>query len=231
LKTAQGTERRTALLVDEHPLWLEAVARVLARVDVSVVGTTTSPHDALALLGEHSPGLITIGLDGHGSGVDALTFVRQVRELRPQTRAIVLSAHRDEARIEAALQAGAVAYVLKTVQAEDLAYATRQAFEHSVFVAARRPAAPRGWGRPDGGGVPAGVTRREAEILRLVAEGHSNADVARMLWIAEQTVKFHLSNIYRKLNVSNRTEAARWAQLHGLLSARPGPATADLNVA
>jgi DNA-binding CsgD family transcriptional regulator len=52
-----------------------------------------------------------------------------------------------------------------------------------------------------------------------------------MLWIAEQTVKFHLSNIYRKLNVSNRTEAARWAQLHGLLSARPGPATADLNVA
>jgi DNA-binding CsgD family transcriptional regulator len=63
------------------------------------------------------------------------------------------------------------------------------------------------------------LTNRELEILRLVAEGHSNAQLARMLWVTEQTVKFHLSNVYRKLNVANRTEAARWAQLHGLLSA------------
>ena len=62
-----------------------------------------------------------------------------------------------------------------------------------------------------------GLTRRELEILTLVAEGHSNAQLARMLWVTEQTVKFHLSNIYRKLNVSNRTEASRWAQVHGLL--------------
>ena len=228
-----GTEHRTALLVDEHPLWLDAVARVLERIDVTVLASTSSPQDALALLGEHSPGLLTIGLDAHESGIDALTFLHQASELRPETRAIVLSANRDEGRIEAALAAGAVAYVVKTVQAEDLAYAMRQAFDHSVFVAARRPA-PRGWGLPSdsvNGGVPIGVTRREAEILRLVAEGHSNADVARMLWIAEQTVKFHLSNIYRKLNVSNRTEASRWAQLHGLLAARPSRATADLTVA
>jgi DNA-binding CsgD family transcriptional regulator len=62
-----------------------------------------------------------------------------------------------------------------------------------------------------------GLTRRELEILRLVAEGHSNAQLARMLWVTEQTVKFHLSNIYRKLDVGNRTEASRWAQLNGLL--------------
>ena len=109
------------------------------------------------------------------------------------------------------------------MQAEDLAYAMRQAFEHSVFVAASPSgAAPCGPHRSRGDARA--VTRREAEILRLVAEGHSNADVARMLWIAEQTVKFHLSNIYRKLNVSNRTEASRWAQLHGLLGE---PAGAD----
>ena len=65
---------------------------------------------------------------------------------------------------------------------------------------------------------PPGLTQREFEILRLVAEGHSNAELARMLWVTEQTVKFHLSNIYRKLDVSNRTEASRWAQLNGLLS-------------
>jgi DNA-binding CsgD family transcriptional regulator len=62
------------------------------------------------------------------------------------------------------------------------------------------------------------LTKREREILALVAEGHSNAQLAKMLWVTEQTVKFHLSNIYRKLDVSNRTEASRWAQLHGLLS-------------
>jgi DNA-binding NarL/FixJ family response regulator len=230
LKTTYASAHRTALLVDEHPLWLDAVARVLASIDVDVVGATTSPGDALALLGEHSPGLVSIGLDGHDGGADALTFLERVRELRPEARSVVLSAHRDETRIEAALSAGAVAYVVKTVQAEDLAFAMRQAFTHSVYVASARPPA-RLWPGRLGGAAPVGVTRREAEILRLVAEGHSNADVARMLWIAEQTVKFHLSNIYRKLNVSNRTEASRWAQLHGLLAARPGHVAADMTVA
>ena len=65
------------------------------------------------------------------------------------------------------------------------------------------------------------LTPRELEILRLVAEGHSNSQLAQLLWVTEQTVKFHLSNIYRKLNVANRTEASRWAQLNGLLSSRP----------
>jgi DNA-binding CsgD family transcriptional regulator len=63
------------------------------------------------------------------------------------------------------------------------------------------------------------LTRREVEILRLVAEGHSNSTLAKMLWVTEQTVKFHLANIYRKLNVANRTEASRWAHLNGMLAA------------
>ena len=62
------------------------------------------------------------------------------------------------------------------------------------------------------------LTQRELEILRLVAEGHTNGHIARQLWVTEQTVKFHLSNIYRKLDVTNRTEASRWAQINGLLS-------------
>ncbi len=74
--------------------------------------------------------------------------------------------------------------------------------------------------QPDRRERPGGLTRRELEILKLVAEGHSNAALARMLWVTEQTVKFHLSNIYRKLDVTNRTEASRWAQLNGVLAAR-----------
>ena len=71
-----------------------------------------------------------------------------------------------------------------------------------------------------------GLTRRELEILTLVAEGHTNTQMARMLWVTEQTVKFHLANVYRKLVVTNRTQAGRWAQLHGLLpSSTEGPTT------
>jgi len=105
--------------------------------------------------------------------------------------------------------------VLKTAHPDDLTSAIRQAFEHSIYLAGVRPtAAPPA---PQLDDSP-GLTRRELEILQLVAEGHSNAELARMLWVTEQTVKFHLSNIYRKLDVANRTEASRWAQLHGLLT-------------
>ena len=103
--------------------------------------------------------------------------------------------------------------MIKTADPEDFASAVRQSFEPSVFL-------PIAAGTPEQGGmrdedVP--LTRRELEILRLAAEGRSNAELARQLWVTEQTVKFHLSNIYRKLGVANRTEAARWAQRNGLL--------------
>ena len=111
---------------------------------------------------------------------------------------------------------------MKTTHPDDIASAIRQAFRHSIFFAAPAPQQrtmqvfPNG--RPES---EAGLTRRESEILRLVAEGHSNGQLARMLWVTEQTVKFHLSNIYRKLNVTNRTEATRWAYTHDVLSQRP----------
>jgi DNA-binding NarL/FixJ family response regulator len=132
----------------------------------------------------------------------------------------VLSSASDPAHIDAAFAAGAVAYVLKTAHQDDIRVAIRQAFEHSVFV--RTPTVAEGAGttaiaKPVASDVVAALTKRELEILRLVAEGHSNSQLARILWVTEQTVKFHLSNIYRKLDVANRTEASRWAQLHGLL--------------
>ena len=100
---------------------------------------------------------------------------------------------------------------------KDLASAIRQAFSHSVYLAGWRPTAPQPVSKKAEALESPGLTRRELEILRLVAEGHSNAQLARMLWVTEQTVKFHLSNVYRKLDVANRTEASRWAQVNGLL--------------
>jgi DNA-binding NarL/FixJ family response regulator len=201
-------------------MWLDAVEQVLRRIGVDVVGKTTSTSEALSLVEEHNPDLLITEVEGTPGELSGLVLLERARGVVPALRPIVLSMHAEAQIIDAALAAGAAAYVVKTAHPEDLASAVRQAFSHSVYLAGRSVVAP----------LPApgmsidedpNLTRRELEILRLVAEGHSNAELGRRLWVTEQTVKFHLSNIYRKLDVANRTEASRWAQVHGLLDARP----------
>jgi DNA-binding NarL/FixJ family response regulator len=214
---------RTAVLVDQHPLWLDTVSQVVGRVNVEVVAKATSSSAALALVEELNPDLLITGIKMADGEIDGLTLLRKARERDPGLRAIVLSMYDDSQHVVAAFAAGAAAYVLKTAHPDDLTSAIRQAFDHSIFLAGARPAVTPAPAPIDDS---PGLTRRELEILQLVAEGHSNAELARMLWVTEQTVKFHLSNIYRKLNVANRTEASRWAQLRGLLANAPTPATA-----
>jgi len=205
------SSRRTAILVDRHPLWLAAVERVLSGLNVDVVGKTTSPETALELVDEHQPELMITEIDTGEDAIDGIACLARARERNPKLSAIVLSRYTDPDHIEEALAAGASAYVTKTAQREDLAVAVRQAFEHTIYL--RR-------GRAVSTAEKSVLTRREREILQLVAEGLSNANIARQLWVTEQTVKFHLSNIYRKLGVANRTEASRWAHRHGLLPPR-----------
>jgi DNA-binding NarL/FixJ family response regulator len=213
---------QTAVILDEHPLWLEAVEGVLQRVGMRVIGKATSPGQALTFVEEARPDLLVAELPDSNGDVDAAGFLAKVRQLVPHLRTIVLSVRADSKHIDAALEAGAAAYVVKTTHPDDLASAIRQSFNHSVYLAGAR-ATPPVVSAMTSGESDVGLTRREREILGLVAEGYSNAQLARMLWVTEQTVKFHLSNIYRKLDVSNRTEASRWAQLNGLLPAvRPG---------
>ena len=211
-----------AVLLDPHPIWLDAIELVLGRVGVDVIGKTSSGSAAMRMVEDRSPDLLTVEIDalpGEPSGLDVL---RQARATTATLRAIVLSTHHDTAHIDSALAAGASAYVVKTAHPDDVASAVRQAFEHSVFTPSSAPVTAA---TPDEAPArqerPGGLTRRELEILKQVAEGHSNAALARKLWVTEQTVKFHLSNIYRKLDVTNRTEASRWAQVNGLLSTAP----------
>ena len=211
-----GENQYSAVLLDQQPLWLEAIEHVMQRIGVDVVGKTSSFPHALELIDRARPDLLVTGIDLDGPGLDGLECVRRARESLPQLRVVVLSTGNDPDTIEAVLDAGASAYVVKSAHPDDLAAAVRQAFQHSIYLAGSRGgrmsvATAMSADAPE-------LTRREREILRLVAEGHSNAKLAKMLWVTEQTVKFHLSNIYRKLNVSNRTGAARWAQVHGLLS-------------
>jgi DNA-binding NarL/FixJ family response regulator len=209
-------------VLDPHPIWLDAVEMVLARIGATVIVKTSSATEALATIERAQPRLLTLELDASPGEPDGFEVMRRARTLAPNLRAIVLSAHHDTAHIDAALAAGAAAYVVKTAHPDDVASAVRQAFDHSVYLAgAPRPVSAPPGTAPTRSDSPGGLTRRELEILRLVAEGHSNSQLARMLWVTEQTVKFHLSNIYRKLGVSNRTEASRWAQLNGLLPHEP----------
>jgi two-component system response regulator DevR len=208
---------QTAVILDEHPLWLEAVEGVLHRIGIRVTGKATSPAQALTLVEEASPDLLVADLPQSSGAIDGATFLAKARQLVPHLRTIVLSSHTDPSHIDAALEAGAAAYVAKTTHPDDLASAVRQSFNHSVYLAAGARAPAPAVSPATSSESKVRLTRREHEILRLVAEGHSNAQLARMLWVTEQTVKFHLSNIYRKLHVSNRTEASRWAQLNGLL--------------
>ena len=211
----RGDGERTAVLLDRHPLWLEALARLLETVGVEVIGTTTSPGHALDLIEQERPSLFIAEYELIARSPEGLASLRQATLANPGVHLLVLSTENAPAQIEAAFNAGATMYCVKTAEPEDLASAIRQAFESSIHYAGSRE-----WQREAAPAEPvdlSGLTKREVEILQLVAEGHSNSQLAKMLWVTEQTVKFHLSNIYRKLDVSNRTEASRWAQLHGLL--------------
>ena len=219
---------RTAVLLDPYPLWLEALQAVLTSLDIGVSGKACAFEQALAMLEAHKPDIFLVdpALNGAMTGP---ALVRAALDFVPSLRVIAVSASAEAADIEAVFDAGAVAYVVKSARPEDVAATIRQAFDHSIFFApveggagrlapveapAGRPAREADDGAAEGEG--AALTPREREVLALVSEGHSNQELARRLWVTEQTIKFHLSNIYRKLGASNRTEASRWAHEHRL---------------
>jgi DNA-binding NarL/FixJ family response regulator len=217
-------EDRAAVILDRQPLWVDALQRLLAQVGVRVVGATASPAEALDLIAERRPALFIAEWDALESSSHGPELLREAAANAPGLHSVVLATEDDPVRIDKSFAAGATMYCIKTAASEDLASAIRQSFETSIYHAGvhRRQSS----GVIATGGRASGLTKREVEILRLVAEGHSNSQLAKMLWVTEQTVKFHLSNIYRKLEVANRTEASRWAQLHGLLPQAVGQTAA-----
>jgi DNA-binding NarL/FixJ family response regulator len=207
---------RTALVVDDDTGWLDAVKPILASAGVELIGCTTSSRSTVALVRKLRPSLLVIGLRTSPGEPDGISLVGPALAVHDALKVIVASSTPAPADVDAAFHAGACAFVVRSAQPEDLAAAVRIAFSGSVFVGASHLNGVA----PLPGREPLGrLTSREREILQLVSEGHTNAELAHMLWVTEQTVKFHLSNIYRKLNVSNRTEASRWAQRAGLLAA------------
>jgi DNA-binding NarL/FixJ family response regulator len=203
---------RTAVVLDPQPLWRDAVEQILNRIHIDVIAKASNADEALDAIVQHGPDLLVTEIDDETQGSQLVDSIRKAREGRPSLKVVVLSGEGTRHTVEQAFAAGAAAYVVKTSHPEDLSAAVRQAFEHSIYFPGATPA-----GAPSQGDYPAGLTARELEILQLVAKGQSNRQIGELLWVTEQTVKFHLSNIYRKLGVSNRTEASRWAEARNLL--------------
>ena len=203
--------RLKILLADDHSLMVEAVGLALEDdKGIEIVGSAEDGSQVLPLVERTKPDLVV--LDLRMPGMDGLTCIRHLNERFPEVRTAVLSGHDSDEMIEAALRVGANAFISKTIDPADLPAALRRAVEEPVAEAIGRAKK-----RPDSAVTEKGLTEREFAVLQSLARGQSNKEIARALWLAEQTVKFHLTNIYRKLDVRSRTEAVHWAYRHGLL--------------
>jgi DNA-binding NarL/FixJ family response regulator len=203
--------RLKVLVVDDHRLMLEAIRVQLEREDdISVVGCVDSGEPVVALVGQTGPDVVL--LDVRMPGMDGLTVLEQLQARYPSIAVVMLSGIEDPALVRAALERGAAAFVLKGIDPRDLAGAVRQVMRGTIF---------RALDRPGVGALSAleeaGLSPRELSILEALESGGSNREIAERLFVAEQTVKFHLTNIYRKLGVSSRTEAVHYAYANGLV--------------
>jgi len=201
------------LLADDHPLMIAAVRGALeSEKDFEIVGEATSGSQVMPLVSSARPDVVLI--DMRLPEVDGLTCLERICDKHPSVKVVFFSAVDDREEIAAALGRGACAYLIKSIDPGDLAAVVRQAVAGSFFCAGGQAEAPAPVVHDD-----AGLSERETEILCGVARGLSNRAIAQELWLSDQTVKFHLHNIYRKLEVANRTEAARYAFDHGLTQA------------
>ncbi len=203
--------RTRVLLVDDHAMVRAGIAALLSSTDdLEVAGQAADGEAAVAACAETRPDVVLMDLSM--PGVDGVEATRRVLAADPDLRVVVLTSFSDRERVADALDAGAVGYQLKDCEPADLLAAVRAAAAGHVPIDPRVArvllpgAAPR---RPQDGLSP-----REVEVLRLVARGLANKQVARALGITERTVKAHLGRVFRQIGVADRTSAALWARDH-----------------
>jgi DNA-binding NarL/FixJ family response regulator len=204
-----------AVIADDHPLFLEALTAALEGAGVEVVGAVGNGSDVLESVAEHEPEAVLLDLEMPGMG--GIECLKELRRSYPTVRVVIVSGHDDSPSIHEALDAGATCFIGKSVKPSDLAATVKAVIDApagihfnatdplvlrlDVEVAAVEPGGKK-------------LTKRERQIVLLTADGCSNLQIATELTVTEQTVKFHLSNIFKKLGVANRTQAA--AAVRGL---------------
>jgi DNA-binding NarL/FixJ family response regulator len=214
-------------------LWLEdsllrdVLVAAIRRVEgIELVLATEGGGEALEIVSRHPVDLVAFDADG-GSPVHLRASIEAFRAAAPDVRLVALTSSPTAASIRELLALGVDSAISKSILTSDFGYVLRQCGRNTFFdsvLGPERPAprevplAPPAEAPRPTDAVASPLTNREREILALVSEGTGNKQIAKKLWVTEQTVKFHLSNIYRKLQVSNRTEASRIAHATGLIS-------------
>jgi DNA-binding NarL/FixJ family response regulator len=204
------------LIADDHGLVRAGLTELIATFDgVEVIGAATGGEEAVAMTVEHDPDIVLMDLEM--PDVDGIEATRRIVELAPSTRVVILTSFSDRERILKALDAGAVGYLLKDAEPNDLA--------RGIAAAARgeSPLDPRAAGTVIAARVPtsqADLSEREREVLALLANGMPNKQIALRLGISEKTVKAHLTNVFRQIKVTDRIQAALWARDHGITPAQ-----------
>ena len=196
------------VIVADHSLVLQAIRLALRQTaGFQLVGLIDGRSPAAGALAELRPDVIVI--DEMQMQENAIARMREAAEHAPKAKRLLLTARMEESWVSQVFEAGADGVLSKTVHPVSMGTLLREIAQgHVVQRFQRTPAAQE---------APCPLTDREREILSLTAEGYTNQRIARELWVTEQTVKFHLSNLYRKLGVGNRTEASRYAYLHNLV--------------
>ena len=198
-------DRIRVVLVDDHAVVRQGLRSFLEmQPDIAVVGEAATAAEAVELASRLTPDVVLMDLVmPSGDGVET---IRTLREVAPGVRVLVLSSYLDDPRVFGAVQAGAAGYLLKDVQPDALAEAIRQV--HKGLPALDPKIAARLM-RATANPPPAtNFTQRERDVLKLLAEGLQNREIANRLFISEKTVKTHVSNLLQKLGVADRTQAA-----------------------
>jgi DNA-binding NarL/FixJ family response regulator len=220
-------EAISVLVVDDHEIVRRGLLAFLAcEPDIEVVGEAAGGAEALELLASleserRLPDVIVMDL--RMAPVDGIESTRRIRALHRDIEVVALTSFAEEERVHAALEAGAAGYVLKDSDADDVAAAVRAAHRGELKIdplVARRLMSPL---RGRGVDRVAELTSRELDVLRLVAAGKPNKQIANELSISERTARTHVSRILRKLHLSSRTQAALWAVREGLVEVERAP--------
>lgn len=199
------------VIADDHRLMLDGIRRALeGDGSFEIVGETQDGTQVLSIVERTSPDLVL--LDVRMPRMDGLACLDEIRKRYPEIKVVMLSASTSPELIAAALRRGASAYLSKSVDPSDLPSTLRQVAGGNVWSSSGSTTE-----EGDDDAKALGLTDREIAILQALARGLSNAEIAKELWITQQTVKFHLTNIYRKLGAKNRTQATRMAHQRGLV--------------
>ena len=194
------------LLVDDHAVVRSGLSKFLmVNKDLKLVGEASDGAEALQKVALHKPDVVLMDL--MMPGVDGVTATREIRQKYPKTKVIALTSFAEQHMVQGALQAGAVGYLQKNVTAKELGMAIRSACEgkmtlspEAAQVLANSVAQPQIAGEQ--------LTERERDVLKCMVDGHNNNEIAEKLVVSLGTVKFHISNIFRKRGVDSRVEAA-----------------------